>query len=99
MLIRQHSCSTDDLYRCLDDIIEAGGVEPLKKLFQNHSNKEIQFEAAWSLTNIASGNEAQCQVLIDAGIMPLVVEKIREWNGNPDDKMLIEQSIWCLGNL
>ena len=45
-------------------VIDAGIVPRLVNLLGDASNSEIQFEAAWTLTNIASGTSAQCQVSV-----------------------------------
>jgi hypothetical protein len=39
----------------IDDAIAAGAVPLLAKLLENDNTPATQFEAAWALTNIASG--------------------------------------------
>ena len=61
-------------------------------MYQVNNNHELQFEAAWALTNIASTQYTK--VIVDAGVPALMVKLLRSIN--PDIR---EQCIWCLGNI
>lgn len=78
----------------IQEVIDAGLVPILVHLLQARHNPKLQFEAAWALTNVASGTSAHTASVVHAGAVPLFVELI----GSPDEDVR-EQSIWALGNV
>lgn len=43
-----------------------------------HPKPNIQKEAAWTLSNITAGKESQIQEVINAGLIPILVEVLQQ---------------------
>jgi hypothetical protein len=52
----------------------AGILPILVNCLQTDDNTSLQFEAAWALTNIASGTSAQTQSVVNAGAVPFFLK-------------------------
>lgn len=77
------------------DAVTASGVVPrLVSFLERDDFPELQFEAAWALTNIAAGTSENTVLLINCGAVPLFVRLLSSPSSNCRD-----QSAWAIGNL
>jgi importin subunit alpha-6/7 len=54
-------------------VIDAGLVPRMIEYVKQSDYPQLQLEATWALTNVASGTTVQCQSIIDKGGIPLFV--------------------------
>merc|ERR1719421_1424980 len=78
----------------IQEVIGAGVVPRFVQFLQDVARPELQFEAAWVLTNIASGTAEQTRAVVDNGALPIFVELLQ----SPNDDVR-EQAMWALGNI
>jgi len=76
------------------EVINAGIMPRFVQLLKEVSKPNLQFEAAWVLTNIASGTADQTAVVVQHGALPLFVELLQSPNED-----VREQAAWALGNI
>lgn len=78
----------------IDDLVRSGILPVLVNCLDRDDHPSLQFEAAWALTNIASGTSAQTQAVVQSNAVPLFLRLLHSPHQN-----VCEQAVWALGNI
>ncbi|XP_071954885.1 importin subunit alpha-1-like [Antedon mediterranea] len=83
-----------ELHPPINEVIDADIIPVLKALLDRNDEPSIQFEAAWALTNIASGTSDQTRTVVNSGAVPEFIKLL-----SSPHKNVSEQAVWALGNI
>lgn len=78
----------------IDLVIQLGVIPTLVEFMKDGHPDMLQLEAAWALTNIASGSSEQTRIVVESGAVPYFVQLLHS-----QSLEVKEQAIWALGNV
>jgi hypothetical protein len=78
----------------IDELLDCGVLPILIESLKCDDNHQMQLEASWALTNIASGNSQQTKRVVEAGAVPFLMKLVES-----PALDVAEQSVWALGNI
>ena len=78
----------------LGTVIKTGCLPLIMQFLQNAADPQLQFEAAWILTNIASGEQQHTHEVVNHNAIPTLLDLFQ----SPSEEVR-EQAVWTIGNI
>ena len=78
----------------IQQVVDSGIIPVLLRFLREDEWPQLQLEACWVITNIASGSNAQCESIVEKGCIPALIKLL--YSSRP---FVTEQALWGIGNI
>jgi hypothetical protein len=76
-LLRFTACPAKERNPPIEEVIKQSVIPQFVNFLKRAEMPQLQFEAAWALTNVASGTSDHTKVVIDEGAVPIFVQLLQ----------------------